>query len=357
MATILDRLFKSRNNRAVAPSIPPRSNTIATPEVALTLSPVWRAVQIVATTASNLGIQTKRYAGSMDQIIENPVLVNKPSLTLKASAFYYSTYADLALYGNAYWVKSFDSRGQVNELTPISARDVQVEFVNDRINSPRQYTYAANVYSSEQIEHIELSPRAGFKKSPSPIETCSQDIVAALDLRNYFANWFSSSGIPTGILKTNKDLSPEDGAVVTANWHAKQANRQIAVLGNGFEFQTVQMKPSEALFTEVMNQVTQNIARLFGMPPRKLGTGVDGTSDTYSNLTDEETAYFRETLQAYTRPVQEALSACLPRGQRVEFLWEDLILSKSARLAMWKDAIDAGIITPQYAAMKEGLDG
>lgn len=357
MATIFSRLFKPGSKRAVLPSIPPRSQTIATPELALTLSPVWRAVQIVATTASNLGIQTKRYAGSMDQIIENPVLINKPSLTLKSSAFYYSTYADLALYGNAYWVKSFDTRGNVVELTPISARDVQVEFVNDRINSPRRYIYAMNVYSAEMIEHIELAPRAGFLKSPSPIETCSLDIVAALDLRSYQANWFSGGGVPTGILKTGKDLNQEDADTITSNWHAKQSNRQVAVLGNGFEWQTIQLKPSEALFTEVMNQVTQNIARLFGMPPRKLGTGVDGTSDTYSNLTDEEAAYYRETLQAYTKPVQEALSACLPRGQRVEFLWEDLILSKSARLSMWKDAIDAGIITAEYAAMKEGLNG
>ena len=110
------------------------------------------------------------------------------------------------------------------------------------------------------------------------------------------------------------------------------------------------------MFTEVQAQSVQAIARLFGIPPRKLVTGVDGTSDTYSNLVDEESAFFRETVQSYTRPIQDALSNCLPRGTRVEFQWEDLVLSKSQRLAMWSEAINAGIVTPEYAANKEGLN-
>jgi len=152
------------------------------------------------------------------------------------------------------------------------------------------------------------------------------------------------------------EVSPDDAQTITNTWNTKQATRQIAVLGNGFEYQQIALKPSEALFTEVSSQSVQGIARLFGIPPRKLVTGVDGTSDTYSNLVDEESAFFRETVQAYTRPIQDALSNCLPRGTRVEFQWEDLVLSKSDRLKMWEDAIAAGIITPEFAAEKEGLN-
>ena len=110
------------------------------------------------------------------------------------------------------------------------------------------------------------------------------------------------------------------------------------------------------MFTDVSAQVVQGIARLFGIPARKLVTAVDGKSDTYANLTDEESSFFRETLQAYVRPIQDAMSRCLPRGTRVEPLWEDLILSKPARIAMWKDAIDSGMVTPEYAAAKEGFN-
>lgn len=356
MASIWQRIFSNTETRAVTPVIPSRSSTIATPETALTLTAVWRSVQILATTVSNLGLQTKRYATGIEQIVENPTLVNNPSLVVKRREFIAATVADLALYGNAFWFKSYDSAGRVNDVTQLPSNAVQVRYATDAINSAKVYDYMGKTYSGLEFEHLQLFPKVGQPKSPSPIETCSKDIVGALDLRDYQANWFSAGGVPTGVLRTGKEITPDDAQTITNAWNTKQATRQIAVLGNGFEYQQIALKPSEALFTEVSSQSVQGIARLFGIPPRKLVTGVDGTSDTYSNLVDEESAFFRETVQAYTRPIQDALSNCLPRGTRVEFQWEDLVLSKSDRLKMWEDAIAAGIITPEYAAEKEGLN-
>lgn len=357
MASIWQRIFSNPETRAVTPIIPSRSSTVATPESALTLTAVWRSVQILATTVSNLGLQTKRYATGIEQIIENPAFVNNPSLTVKRREFISATVADLALYGNAFWFKTYDSAGRILDVTQLPSSAVQVRYINDAINSPKVYDYMGKTYGAESFEHLQLFPKVGSLKSPSPIEMCSKDIIGALDLRDYQANWFSAGGVPTGVLKTGKEISPDDAQTITNNWNTKQATRQIAVLGNGFEYQQIALKPSEALFTEVSSQSVQGIARLFGIPPRKLVTGVDGTSDTYSNLVDEESAFFRETVQAYTRPIQDAISNCLPRGTRVEFQWEDLVLSKSDRLAMWSDAIAAGIVTPEYAANKEGLNG
>jgi HK97 family phage portal protein len=356
MASIWQRIFPKTETRAVTPVIPSRSATLATPESALTLTAVWRSVQILATTVSNLGLITKRFATGMEMVVDNPAFINNPSLQMKRHEFIYSTATDLALYGNAFWYKSFDSAGRVNDVMQIPAWQVSIETETDALNSPRRYVYLNGVYTQNQIEHLQLFPRAGWLKGPSPIQTCQEDIVGALDLRDYQANWFSAGGVPTGVLKTGKEISPDDAQTITNTWNTKQATRQIAVLGNGFEYQQIALKPSEALFTEVSAQSVQQIARLFGIPPRKLVTGVDGTSDTYSNLVDEESAFYRETIQAYTRPIQDALSNCLPRGSRVEFMWEDLVLSKSDRLKMWSDAIAAGIITPEYAAQKEGLN-
>lgn len=357
MASIWQRITKPREQRALtSQTIPPRSTTVANAETALTLTAVWRSVQILATSVSNLGIQTKRYATGMELIVENPAFVNKPCLTQNRQQFLYATVSELALTGNAFWLKNFDSAGRVNDVVLLPSNSVNVTYsVANDLTSPRLYNYLGTTYNSNQVEHLQLFPRAGWLKAPSPIQVCSQDIIAALDLRDYQANWFSSGGVPTGVLKTGKELTKEDADAVTANWHTKQATRQVAVLASGFEYQSVSLSPAEALFTDVSAQSVQSIARLFGIPARKLVTGVDGTSDTYSNLVDEESAFFRETIQAYTRPISDALSNCLPRGSRVEFLWEDLVLSKTQRLEMWANAIGAGIVTPEYAAAKEGL--
>ena len=358
MASIWQRIFNSTETRATTPAtVPPRSTTLASPESALSLTAVWRSVQILATSVSNLGWQTKRYATGIEIVIDNPTFINNPSLIQTRHQFLYATVSEMALTGNAFWFKNLDSQGRVNDVTliPSSAMSVTLAEPNN-LFSARVYNYMGKQYSADLVEHLQLFPRAGWLKAPSPIQICGDDIVAALDLRDFQANWFSSAAVPTGVLKTGREISPDDAAEITTNWHAKQSQRQIAVLGNGFEYQATALKPSEAMFTEVSAQSVQGIARLFGIPARKLVTGVDGTSDTYSNLTDEESAFFRETLQAYTRPLQDALSRCLPRGSRVEPLWEDLILSKSARIEMWAKAIQAGIVTPQYAAEKEGFN-
>ncbi len=355
MPSFWNRIFTQTEKRSVSQTIPPRSSTVANSESALSLTAVWRSVQILGTSVSNLGWQTKRYATGIEVTIDNPVFINNPSLNQTRHAFIYSTVAELALTGNAFWVKNYGSNGQVNDVTILPSAGINVTYSDpNNIFSPKVYNYQGQSFTANQVEHLQLFPRAGFLKAPSPIQTCSADIVAALDLRDYQANWFSSSGIPTGILKTNRDISKDAAEEITASWHEKQATRQLAVLSN-MDYQAIQLNPAEAMFTQVSGQSIQSIARLFGIPARKLLTGVDGTSDTYSNLTDEESAFYRETLQTYTRPIQDALSNCLVRGQRVEPLWEDLILSKPARITMWKDAIDSGMITPEYAALKEGL--
>jgi HK97 family phage portal protein len=294
----------------------------------------------------------------MEMNIDNPLFINKPSLNYNRHQFLYATVSELALTGNAFWLKSTNAAGVVNDVTllPSSAITVALSDDND-VNSPRVYHYGNQKFTADRIEHLQLFPRAGYLKAPSPIQVCSQDIIAALELRDFQSNWFSSSGVPTGILKRNGEVNAADANEMRARWQEMQATRQLAVLGNGFEYQTISDSPADMLFTEISKQSVQQIARLFGIPARKLVTGVDGTSDTYTNLTDEEHAFYRETLMAYTRPIQDALSNCLPRGTRVEFLWEDLFQAdKASRINMWKTAIEAGIVTAEYAATKEGFN-
>jgi HK97 family phage portal protein len=319
---------------------------------------VWRSVQILATSVSNLGIQTKRYATGMEMNIDSPLFINKPSITYNRHQFLYATVSELALTGNAFWLKSVNAAGVTTEVTLLPSHSINVTYsISNDITSTRLYNYMGTTYQAAQVEHLQLFPRAGWLKAPSPIQVCSQDIVAALELRDFQSNWFSSSGVPTGILKRNGEVNAADANEMRQRWQEMQATRQLAVLGNGFEYQTISDSPADMLFTEISKQSVQQIARLFGIPARKLVTGVDGTSDTYTNLTDEEHAFYRETLMAYTRPIQDALSNCLPRGTRVEFLWEDLFQAdKASRINMWKTAIDAGIVTAEYAATKEGFN-
>ena len=361
MATFLDRLLGRPERRAVQPTIPTRQAALVTPNTALSLTAVYRAVQIIATPISKMTINTYRFATGIELKVENPVLVNNPSLEQNRRDFLFQTVTDLALEGNAYWLKNFGSNGQVNNLTILPASAVSPSYPKLKDGTTDYsvivYDYLGKRYTKREIEHLRIFSKAGVLRGVSPIESCRKDISAAIDLRDYAGNWFTAAGVPTGVLKTNTMINKAEADEVTANWHNKQQNRQVAVLGNGFDYQQIALSPRDALFTEVQDQQVQAVARLFGVPARLLLTSVPGASDTYTNLQDENQVFYRHTLMAYTDAITDALSNCLPRGNRVEFDFEHLFKADvAARYAYYKIAIDAGILTPEEVRTKEGLN-
>ena len=361
MATFLDRLLGRPERRAVQPTIPTRQAALVTPNTALSLTAVYRAVQIIATPISKMTINTYRFATGIELKVENPVLVNNPSLEQNRRDFLFQTVTDLALEGNAYWLKNFGSNGQVNNLTILPASAVSPSYPKLKDGTTDYsvivYDYLGKRYTKREIEHLRIFSKAGVLRGVSPIDSCRKDISAAIDLRDYAGNWFTAAGVPTGVLKTNTMINKAEADEVTANWHNKQQNRQVAVLGNGFDYQQIALSPRDALFTEVQDQQVQAVARLFGVPARLLLTSVPGASDTYTNLQDENQVFYRHTLMAYTDAITDALSNCLPRGNRVEFDFEHLFKADvAARYAYYKIAIDAGILTPEEVRTKEGLN-
>lgn len=359
MASIWQRLFNTQpETRAVQPTIPSREATVVTPDSALTLTAVYRAVQIIATPISKMPISTYRFATGVELKVENPVLVNKPDINANRRDFIYETVTSLALEGNAFWLKNYGSNGQVNNLTLLPAASVSVTYKDQRdISKGIVFNYQGKTYSAREIEHLKLFSKTGNLRGIAPIEAARADVAAALDLRNYAKNWFTSAGVPTGILKTNQALNAEQADTITNNWHNKQQNRQIAVLGNGFDYQQVALSPREALFTDIVEQNTVSIARLFGVPARLLITTVPGGSDTYTNLQDENQIFYRHTLMNYTDAITDALSNCLPRGTRVEFDYQHLFRADvETRYNYYAAGIAAGFLSVDEVREKEGLN-
>jgi HK97 family phage portal protein len=358
MATLWQRITgRDVESRSATPVWPTRSDWSVGVNEALTLTAVYRSIQIIATPISKMPMQTFRYATGIEVPVENPVLVNKPNFLESKRDFLFQTVVSMALDGNAFWLKSYGSNGQVNNLTLVPASAVTIRLVN----GVKHYDYQVNAdtpvaTTTTDIQHLKLFSRVGYLRGLGPIDSCNKDIASALELRNFASNWFSAGGIPTGILKTDKPIGAEDANEITERWHAKQSERKVAVLGQGFEWQTVQLNPKDALFTDVQSQQVQAIARLFGVPARLLLTGVDGSSDTYSNLVDESQTFYRHTIMNYTDAISDALSECLPRGTRVEFNFEGLFKADMAnRFAMWETAIRAGFMTADEVRQKEGL--
>jgi HK97 family phage portal protein len=358
MASIWNLFTRRAETRAVQPTIPSRAATTVNPSTALTLTAVYRAVSILGTSVAGLRLETFRYAGGFEQKIENPLLVNNPSLDDTRRDFLFQSVVSLALDGNAFWLKTPDSRGGTNNLQILDPGSVTIRL--DGVNGltgRKIFDYMGKTYSADQIEHLKIFSRPGLLRGVSPIQSASKDIAAQIDWRDFAANWNTAGGVPTGVLKTALNLSKEDADAVTANWHNKQQSRQIAVLGSGFDYQPVALSPRDALFTDVQSQNVQQIARLYGIPARMLLTGIDGSSDTYTNMVEELQIFYKTTLINYLDSIADALSRCLPRGTVTRFSFDDLFRADPAsRYSLYQTAIAAGFMTIDEVREKEGLN-
>jgi len=357
MANIFQRIFGIEpQQRSTELVIPSRSATISNVTVAeaLRISAVYRAIQIIATPIADMGMSACRYSATTETKIPVPLIVDKPSLTQSRRNFVFETVVSLATYGEAFWLKQFDSKGNVNSVDILPAQGVGV-YVDPK-TFVKTFSWYGQTYSAAEIEHIKLFSMAGHPRGMGPIQQCNEELLTAVQLRDWATNWFSQAGVPTGTLTTNMTLTPDQATDIAERWHSKQATRQIAVLGSGVQYQQVSLSPKDALFTDVAAQSVQAVARLFGIPARLLVTGVDGTSLTYANLSDEERTFWRHTLSAYTDPIEDAFGNLLPRNVEVDFEFEDLFKSDmTTRYQNYATAIQAGFMTPEYVMQKEDI--
>ena len=121
MATLWQRLTgRGIEQRSITPTWPTRSDYAVSGNSALTLTAVYRSIQIIATPVSKMPMKSFRYATGIEVGIENPILVNKPDLSQTKRDFLFQTVVSLALDGNAFWLKSYDSKGQVSNLTMLA---------------------------------------------------------------------------------------------------------------------------------------------------------------------------------------------------------------------------------------------
>lgn len=317
---------------------------------ALTLASVYRAVQVLVTAASQLSIDAHRPAGPIDPA---PSILRRPNLDVSRSAFIGQTVASLALAGDAFWRVTRGSENAPLELEVLDPHKVRVwETDSGRV----RYAYGTTEdYTRNDVSHLQLTRRAGRLRGLGPIQAAMADLAGAMDLRDYAADWFSTSGVPSGTLNTDQNLSPDQIDAWKERWTATH-DGGVRVLGQGLKYETVALKPEEAQFLEARKYSVTEVARLMGIPSSLMLAPVDGTSTTYQNVEQEWIGFVRFTLMAYLREIEEALSNLLPRGTDARFNVEALLRTDTAtRYNAHKTALDAGFLTVDEVRAIEGL--
>lgn len=321
---------------------------------ALGLISVYRAAQILSTAGMQCSLDAFR---DSEQIEPKPLLLRKPDPDEPLNAFLEKTYLSLVLNGNAFWRVFRDNQGRVTGLRVLNPNEVTIKVDSDGSVLGYQYGKNDRTYTKAEVKHLSHMRVPGDPRGRGPIQAAQAELRGTLDTRDYASYWFTEAGIPTGVLSSDAPLTADAAKAAKDRWTETQgATRGVAVLGHGLSYSPIYLSPEDAQFIQGQQFNTTAIARLFGIPAGLMLAAVEGSSQTYANLSQVEAGFVKYTLMRYISEVEAALSDLMPRGTEVKANLESLLRPDViSRYSMHKIALGAGWMTKDEVRDIEGL--
>lgn len=319
---------------------------------ALSMSAVYRAAQIITTSVQQLSFDAFR---DDEELEVKPLILRRPNPDESLQAFLEQTSMSLVLNGNAFWRVYRDNQGRVTGLRVLNPRDVLIRVDHD--GNVIGYDYQNRTLTKSEVKHLSHLRVPGDPRGRGPIQAAQAELRGALDTRNYSSNWFQEAGVPTGILSSDQPLNAESARLMKEQWTASQGGqRGTAVLGNGYSFTPVYLSPEDAQWIAVRQFDVTGIARLFGVPAAWMLASVEGSSMTYSNISQVAADFKTFTLSRYVIEIESALSDLLPRGTEVKANYAALLAPDIvSRYNLHAIGVGSGFLSINEVRAMEGL--
>lgn len=242
-------------------------------------------------------------------------------------------------YGLPDWcyqaVVSAMGRGNICGLVPPDARDARMGTPTqivlqhpDEVSVFEPYDAAAAVewrfkgqqVPASQVWHKRVHPVPGRLLGASPIEYGSGIISLGVATTKFGLLWFLDGAHPSGILTTDSRLDEPKAKTAKERFMAAlRGTREPLVLGGGWKFQPIQVKPNESQFLETQGFTSAECCRLFGPGFAELAGYATGESLTYANIEQRSLDVLTYAVDPWLVRLERMLTSLLPAGRNVKF--------------------------------------
>lgn len=249
----------------------------------------------------------------------------------------------LVTTGNAFIVKTRDTRGRLLELLPYEPGCVTV-----KRNDDLSISYWVHLVNGQQIAvpeadmwHIRGASWNGYLGLPG-VQLARQALGLSLAAEEYAADMFANGARPSGILRPkDRQLSPDEMKSIAASFaetHAGTGNRFKTLMLNGVvEWQGMSGTADDAQMVELRNQQVVEVARFLRINPIMLmhqeGFGAYASVEQLhlSHLTHTLKPWFERFEQSAERAL--LTNAEIRAGYRVELIDAELALATAKERA------------------------
>lgn len=318
---LIDALFGSGG--------PSRAGTTVSENRALTLSAVWRAVNLISALGSAIPFHAigKDYK-PVDSILEDP----HPSFT--SSEWRRLMLATTLLYGDSYALKIRNRQGRIERLSPVHPRSVQCWWLpGDGGSIAGQRVYRATLEDgslSDILTEADVFHHRGFSldgvTGMSVVRKAAfESLGLSLAAEEHGARFFGSGAQMQGFLTLESDEVAKDEEIkkLKARWRELSGvsnSHEVAVLEGNVKFHELSINNEDAQFLQTRAFQIEEIARWFGVPPFLLMATQKSTS-WGTGLEQQATAFnVFDLVPSHLKPFEDRCTKdLLEQGSKARF--------------------------------------
>ena len=346
---------------------PVMSGVAVTPETSLTFVAVFAAVNVISTDVASLPLRTLRTlrTGGRVRVPAHPtynLVYLEPNENTTSMRFRQALMGHVLLWGNGYAEIERLKDGTPAALHPLSPKPNDTWAEKNRhgqmvyqIDGGRRSLLPENVV---HIAGLGWDGLSGY----SPIALARQAVGLGIAAEQFGASFYGNGSSPRGALQVKKRLTPEGIRNLREGWEAVHqgtvnANR-TAILEEGTEWKGIGMSPQDAQFLDSRKFQVVEIARLYRLPPHKLG---DYSQAHLANLEASNLDYLATTLGPWVEVWEQQFNSKLfTRRERAHGLHvsHDLTAllrgNMQARADYYQRRFMMGSISPDEIREREG---
>lgn len=343
------------------------------PETALRITAVYACVSLIAETIASLPLHVylRGANGETSKSKSHPlyeIVHDSPSRRYDLTSFEWreSMVSHTALRGDAYARISYNSRGQIDAIDPIHP-----DHIRPRYDERRRVVYMwqedgqgrERALFSEQVLRIPFK-MMDFYTSLSPIGVHRRTLTNTINANRMLAAAYKNGVRPGGAITHDEPLNEEARARIRASIEALHAGPDNAgrflVLDGGFKFSPMEMKLADFQFIEQQNFSVTDIARIYLVPPHKIG---DLSRATFSNIEEQSLDFVASTMLRWCRRIESRMNRSLlsdedrRAGYYIAFDLRGLMRGNAqARASFYQALFYLGAITPNEIRAAEDLN-
>ncbi|MGD9879015.1 MAG: phage portal protein [Reyranella sp.] len=290
-----------------------------TPETAMRSAAVYACVRVLTDTLSTLPVHVHERArgGGRVRLDDHPatlLLGRQPYRALDSVQWRQMLMGHLALRGNAYAEIVLANDGSVAELIPLHPDRVRPYWAPD---GRRAYEYfpergERRILLQQEVLHLMGLSFDGLK-GLNPIELHRETVGLSLASQQYGARFFGNGAMPKGGIEMGNGKLEEEA--VKNFWKAWDARHRgvenmgrPALFHGGMKWVNIGMTNEDAQYIETMGFTAVDIARVFRVPPHKIGI-LDRA--TFSNIEHQALEFVQDTVMPIVIAWEAALDIAL----------------------------------------------